>query len=109
MSVVAVLLKKKDNFTGTRQREGLVQRFRRGGQAALSDPHDSRHGSSSIAISSFWETETFFFFSSRRRHTRVQGDWSSDVCSSDLGATDNPIEYEGTYELPEAQLDRFLM
>src|SRR5256885_3873173 len=28
-----------------------------------------------------------FFFSSRRRHTRLQGDWSSDVCSSDL-----PIE-----------------
>src|SRR5256885_11798694 len=27
-----------------------------------------------------------FFFSSRRRHTRLQGDWSSDVCSSDLGA-----------------------
>src|ERR1039457_5889814 len=25
----------------------------------------------------------FFFFSSRRRHTRLQGDWSSDVCSSD--------------------------
>src|SRR5688500_20053743 len=29
----------------------------------------------------------FFFFSSRRRHTRLQGDWSSDVCSSDLGYT----------------------
>src|SRR3989454_3868000 len=28
-----------------------------------------------------------FFFSSRRRHTRLQGDWSSDVCSSDLGPT----------------------
>src|SRR5256885_15862443 len=28
----------------------------------------------------------FFFFSSRRRHTRLQGDWSSDVCSSDLPA-----------------------
>src|SRR2546426_8454139 len=28
-----------------------------------------------------------FFFSSRRRHTRLQGDWSSDVCSSDLGET----------------------
>src|SRR5256885_10622177 len=28
----------------------------------------------------------FFFFSSRRRHTRLQGDWSSDVCSSDLFA-----------------------
>src|SRR5256885_11185034 len=25
-----------------------------------------------------------FFLSSRRRHTRLQGDWSSDVCSSDL-------------------------
>src|SRR5256885_15089473 len=31
-----------------------------------------------------WE----FFFSSRRRHTRLQGDWSSDVCSSDLGVVD---------------------
>src|SRR3989454_6838308 len=28
--------------------------------------------------------QSFFFFSSRRRHTRLQGDWSSDVCSSDL-------------------------
>src|SRR4051794_41855989 len=28
----------------------------------------------------------FFFFSSRRRHTRWTGDWSSDVCSSDLPA-----------------------
>src|SRR6266702_6070191 len=26
----------------------------------------------------------FFFFSSRRRHTRWPRDWSSDVCSSDL-------------------------
>src|SRR5207248_7837556 len=29
----------------------------------------------------------FFFFSSRRRHTRSYGDWSSDVCSSDLDVT----------------------
>src|SRR5207248_4864035 len=29
----------------------------------------------------------FFFFSSRRRHTRSYGDWSSDVCSSDLNRT----------------------
>src|SRR6266852_6589801 len=28
--------------------------------------------------------ELFFFFSSRRRHTRCYRDWSSDVCSSDL-------------------------
>src|SRR5207249_7528742 len=27
-----------------------------------------------------------FFFSSRRRHTRSKRDWSSDVCSSDLGS-----------------------
>src|SRR5256885_7356981 len=32
------------------------------------------------------QTLFIFFFSSRRRHTRLQGDWSSDVCSSDLGA-----------------------
>ena len=34
----------------------------------------------------------FFFFSSRRRHTRLQGDWSSDVCSSDLLRADTSIE-----------------
>src|SRR3989449_8261777 len=33
-----------------------------------------------LAIFSF----LFFFFSSRRRHTRCSRDWSSDVCSSDL-------------------------
>src|SRR5690348_17795422 len=32
----------------------------------------------------------FFFFSSRRRHTRWTGDWSSDVCSSDLQHPDPP-------------------
>src|SRR6266496_6228672 len=32
----------------------------------------------------------FFFFSSRRRHTRSLRDWSSDVCSSDLGRS--PVE-----------------
>src|SRR5437867_10488412 len=53
----------------------------------------------------------WFFFSSRRRHTRSYGDWSSDVCSSDLyfvsyydyyqpeayvAATDTDIEKEAT-------------
>src|SRR5437879_7765249 len=32
----------------------------------------------------FYRCFYFFFFSSRRRHTRYIGDWSSDVCSSDL-------------------------
>src|SRR6266403_1901115 len=31
----------------------------------------------------------FFFFSSRRRHTRSLRDWSSDVCSSDLVSREN--------------------
>src|SRR5207253_1516217 len=34
-------------------------------------------------------TACFFFFSSRRRHTRWPRDWSSDVCSSDLVGTDS--------------------
>src|SRR5574341_219124 len=32
------------------------------------------------------DEESMFFFSSRSRHTSLVGDWSSDVCSSDLGA-----------------------
>src|SRR5205807_5722763 len=32
----------------------------------------------------WWWVPIPYFFSSRRRHTRLQGDWSSDVCSSDL-------------------------
>src|SRR6476620_12305503 len=36
----------------------------------------------------------FFFFSSRRRHTRYWRDWSSDVCSSDLAVSivEHPFE-----------------
>src|SRR5437764_2761871 len=41
---------------------------------------NQRYGSSHIGA-------TAFFFSSRRRHTRYIGDWSSDVCSSDLFRT----------------------
>src|SRR5436189_4887232 len=40
-----------------------------------------------------WMLSCFFFFSSRRRHTRYIGDWSSDVCSSDL-ADDPPVRLE---------------
>src|SRR5256885_9844870 len=43
---------------------------------------------------------TFFFFSSRRRHTRLQGDWSSDVCSSDLCAGEfQPLTHMADREL----------
>src|SRR2546426_6072247 len=37
-----------------------------------------------MSVYMFVLCSNFFFFSSRRRHTRLQGDWSSDVCSSDL-------------------------
>src|SRR5256885_6951690 len=36
----------------------------------------------------------FFFFSSRRRHTRLQGDWSSDVCSSDLPELEQAVKID---------------
>src|SRR5207248_2549501 len=38
-----------------------------------------------------------FFFSSRRRHTRSYGDWSSDVCSSDLVGM---LEHVGAADFP---------
>src|SRR2546429_5908316 len=46
-----------------------------------------------IFVSPDWSLDRlmFFFFSSRRRHTRCSRDWSSDVCSSDL--------YDGTPSL----------
>src|SRR5207248_6037984 len=46
----------------------------------------------------FFAWSYFFFFSSRRRHTRSYGDWSSDVCSSDL--------MEGLAELRVKESDR---
>src|SRR3989442_2828904 len=42
----------------------------------------------------------FFFFSSRRRHTRCGRDWSSDVCSSDLFLRlTNPAQERLAHEL----------
>src|SRR5256885_3038036 len=46
------------------------------------DPREAHNGFTVIYQQSVHTA--FFFFSSRRRHTRLQGDWSSDVCSSDL-------------------------
>src|SRR6266705_6470081 len=47
----------------------------------------------------------FFFFSSRRRHTRSYGDWSSDVCSSDLlKRAGVPVEHRAARTKPEMAL-----
>src|SRR5699024_12682200 len=60
----------------------------------------------------------FFFFSSRRRHTRSKRDWSSDVCSSDLGlaplvdiliASFPRLKVEGNSTLPKSAFDATLI
>src|SRR5688572_31582546 len=56
---------------------------------------------------------TFFFFSSRRRHTRFDCDWSSDVCSSDLAerfadrARDAGVDGVLVLDLPIEEADDF--
>src|SRR5699024_11840536 len=53
-----------------------------------------------------------FFFSSRRRHTRSKRDWSSDVCSSDLGGGDGSRQRSGAHArgllLVGEQVEQFL-
>src|SRR5207248_10221504 len=48
---------------------------------------------------------SIFFFSSRRRHTRSYGDWSSDVCSSDLANVFLAMYQAETRKGPEGVLD----
>src|SRR5690606_39222257 len=47
----------------------------------------------------------FFFFSSRRRHTRFSRDWSSDVCSSDLNG-DGIIDDQDRYTVGYGRIPR---
>src|SRR5690606_40569401 len=54
----------------------------------------------------------FFFFSSRRRHTRFSRDWSSDVCSSDLlvlgfDSTSKPFFTKKSTAVPIPMLSSF--
>src|SRR6267142_2500661 len=83
MSVDAVSLKKKINKSLRQHRSdrhscrpsppylSMQQQRDEKGQHRAHEPHA---GSETLQ----------FFFSSRRRHTRLTCDWSSDVCSSDL-------------------------
>src|SRR3712207_8918039 len=48
----------------------------------------------------------FFFFSSRRRHTRYWRDWSSDVCSSDLVGRNAWLQAGLPVETPATTVDR---
>src|SRR2546422_11050735 len=55
-----------------------------------------------------WRISSFFFFSSRRRHTRCSRDWSSDVCSSDLAIRRPVIRIEPSIYL-DALVQDFLL
>src|SRR3989475_11468284 len=46
-----------------------------------------------------------FFFSSRRRHTRFDCDWSSDVCSSDLNLLFERFLHEEMTSTPDIDID----
>src|SRR2546429_4712389 len=47
----------------------------------------------------------FFFFSSRRRHTRCSRDWSSDVCSSDLvGVAEHLLHHADVERMPAGKI-----
>src|SRR5256885_13758468 len=74
------LLKRKDwhddEFTCVRVDEGEGKRSGMVG-AFICETNEGRYFGVGSGL-----TESEFFFSSRRRHTRLQGDWSSDVCSS---------------------------
>src|SRR2546430_4357247 len=50
----------------------------------------------------------FFFFSSRRRHTRFDCDWSSDVCSSDLKKRAEEFIKKLVSKISKSQMDEFL-
>src|SRR2546430_7486871 len=51
--------------------------------------------------------QTCFFFSSRRRHTRFDCDWSSDVCSSDLTHTARSESPRTAQSRPSARRSRW--
>src|SRR2546430_13487915 len=51
-------------------------------------------------------SNVFFFFSSRRRHTRFDCDWSSDVCSSDLPAEQLEAENDSKRRALETAMTR---
>src|SRR2546430_9119305 len=48
------------------------------------DPKEGEIEYRGMRTTDITQTRLVFFFSSRRRHTRFDCDWSSDVCSSDL-------------------------
>src|SRR5260221_9016627 len=70
----------------------LRRRFMQSSFPFILDPTSAIHGSFLFML--------FFFFSSRRRHTRSLCDWSSDVCSSDLSSCKRYGREDAYYRIP---------
>src|SRR3954467_10502731 len=86
MSVGAGLLKKKEqsdkaSMSRAKAVQPRVETAKRGVAAATAIMPRVGTAKSWLLTASYLR---FFFFLSRRRHTRLSCDWSSDVCSSDL-------------------------
>src|SRR5216683_256041 len=65
--------------------------------------HKARSSFVHVSVERYGHFVVFFFFSSRRRHTRSDRDWSSDVCSSDLNASKHKaMSYERMKEKERA-------
>src|SRR2546428_9749406 len=62
---------------------------------------------SATRVLDLYRLEVGFFFSSRRRHTRSDRDWSSDVCSSDLSLVRATRPGASLFAVLFLDLDRF--
>src|SRR5256885_10142457 len=82
MSAPTALTHRTPGATATRTWRSTRCRIR--SSSTSSTTSTPRRGANSGWIAAHTSWRWSFFFSSRRRHTRLQGDWSSDVCSSDL-------------------------
>src|SRR5437763_12385285 len=87
-SFVGYLLHKSfsDRRIGGAEREAkrIVETAQRDAETRLQNSErDAETRRRSLELEARESTLKAFFFSSRRRHTRYIGDWSSDVCSSD--------------------------
>src|SRR5256886_7403217 len=67
--------------------------------ATMSQRSDAKTCEATVIIGSR-DSLMFFFFSSRRRHTRFDCDWSSDVCSSDLQIYSNYRKFTNSKDVP---------
>src|SRR5256885_11352708 len=78
---LVVGLSRREALWGEVAREGVGFH---GSDVRLNGDGEEINGGADADAAGCFVMVRLFFFSSRRRHTRLQGDWSSDVCSSDL-------------------------